>query len=178
MCGRDRVISVTWSCPWSVFIISARMFFTDIPPTWFDVTSEDGHSVPWSSWGPQNSRFFPGTGFSGEGSGLFGVGGSRVIWVYPVAYGNGTLFHLHMTDFNPSAVARSIDNVSSKPTTSSLRYRSDVQVTTYLPFVEMIRDHVCRGSLLNIVLDEEKMAIITKPPIESGWRMQIDIFEP
>ncbi|KAG2141010.1 hypothetical protein DEU56DRAFT_911504 [Suillus clintonianus] len=176
----DRVISVTWASPWSVFIISARIFFMDIPPTWFDVTSEDSHSVPWSSWGPQNSRFFPGKGFSSEGLGFFGIGGSRVIWAYPVAYGIDSMFHLHMTDFNPSVVACNIDNVSSKPTTSPLRYWSDVQVTTYLPYVEAIRDHVCRarGSLLNIVLDEEKIAIITKPPIKSEWRMQVDIFEP
>ncbi|KAG1737975.1 hypothetical protein EDB19DRAFT_2039741 [Suillus lakei] len=173
----DRVISVTWGFPSSVFIISARVFFMDIPPTWFDPTSTDGRSVPWSSWGPQNSRFFPEERFSRGGLRVFGVGGSRVIWAAHVPGQDDSSFQLHMMDFNPSAVARGIGKVISQPMMTCVRSLPDMDVTTYLPFVEVSDDKFYHGCLWEIVLDEEKMAILTLPAIESEWKMQVDVFE-
>ncbi|KAG1729965.1 uncharacterized protein EDB91DRAFT_1227796 [Suillus paluster] len=162
----DRVISVVWSCPSSIFVISARVFFMDIPLAWFDVTSKDGLSVPWSSWGPQNSRCF-----DGEDVLSFGVGGSRVIRAVPFLDRNYSTFRLHMTDFNPSAVARGIGKVVREPTTTALD--SDVPITTYLPFVEAIHDQCLDASLWSIVLDEERMVILTKVTAESVSKISL-----
>ncbi|KAG0701567.1 hypothetical protein DFH29DRAFT_1050175 [Suillus ampliporus] len=46
----DRVIYVQADFPYSMLVIRARILFVDIPPTWFDATSEYGRAVPWSSW--------------------------------------------------------------------------------------------------------------------------------
>ncbi|KAG1729959.1 uncharacterized protein EDB91DRAFT_798765 [Suillus paluster] len=156
----DRVISVMWFSPSSLFVISARIFFMNIPLAWFDATSKDGLSVPWSSWGPQNSRCF-----DGEEVLSFGVGGSRVIRAVPFPDPDDSSFQLHMTDFNPSAVARGIGKVVQEPTTTTLEL--DVPITTYLPFVEVVHDQCLDASLWNIVLDEEKMVILTLPTTES-----------
>ncbi|KAG0701569.1 hypothetical protein DFH29DRAFT_1050180 [Suillus ampliporus] len=148
----DRVISVVTGFPWSILVIHARMFFTDIPPTWFDVTSRDGRTVPWSLWGPRNSRFFPRV------DSPFGVGGSRVVWAVPVSGSSPALgFRLHMTDFNPSAVARGIGKVVRKP--SSINFGN---MTTWLPYVELVNDRVFPDSLDDIILDEEKLLVFTK----------------
>ncbi|KAG1737983.1 hypothetical protein EDB19DRAFT_2025492 [Suillus lakei] len=162
----DRVISVEWHFPSLVFIISARVFFMDIPPTWFDPTSKDGRSVPWSSWGPQNSRFFPEERLHEGGLRMFGVGGSRVVWASHVAGQDDLSFQLYMMDFNPSAVARGIGKVITQPTTSVCSL-PDMPVTTYLPFVEVSDDKFYHGDLLELVLDEEQLAILTFPTIRS-----------
>ncbi|KAG1752472.1 uncharacterized protein EDB91DRAFT_1077859 [Suillus paluster] len=107
-----RVIPVTWPNTSLIFVISARIFY--IPLAWFDATSKDGLSVPWSSWGPQNSRHF-----CGEGMRSLGVGGSRVIRAVPVAGRNDSSFRLPMSDFNPSAMARGIGKVIREPTITS-----------------------------------------------------------
>jgi hypothetical protein len=44
----DQVISVE-SAFHETLVISARIFFMDIPPTWF---AKDRRSIPWLSWGP------------------------------------------------------------------------------------------------------------------------------
>ncbi|KAG0693283.1 hypothetical protein DFH29DRAFT_406880 [Suillus ampliporus] len=172
----DRVISVMWGFPLSAFVISARIFFLDIPPAWFDATSEDRLSVPWSSWGPQNSRYFDEEMLGRNGAPSFGVGGSRVIRAVPTAGPNDSSFRLHMTDFNPSAVARGIGKVVREPTTLS-GHRPDMEVTTYLPFVEVVHDHVFDVSLWNIILDEERMLLLTQPRTESEWKMKADLFD-
>ncbi|KAG1748404.1 uncharacterized protein EDB91DRAFT_878106 [Suillus paluster] len=171
----DRVISVVWAFPSSVFVISARIFFMDIHPTWFDATSKDGRSIPWSSWGPQNSRYFPEEMLGREGLRSLGMGGSRVIWAVPVA-GNDSFSQFHVADFNPSAVARGMGNVVREPTIST-GLKPDIQVTTYLPFVEVVRKCVIHGSLWDIVLDEEGMVVLTRPEIESEWKMQANFFD-
>ena len=133
----------------------------DIPPTWFDATSRDGKSVPWSSWGPQNSRCF-----SQEILG-YGVGGSRVIWAVLVSGSRSDepQFQLHMTDFNPSAVARGIGKVVREPTTLKTpdpMYMQDV--TTYLPYVEMVNDRIFNVRVCSIILNEESMLLFTTEP--------------
>ncbi|KAG1717273.1 hypothetical protein EDB19DRAFT_2033029 [Suillus lakei] len=171
----DRVISVMNSHS-LVFIVSARVFFMDIPPAWFDLTSKDGRSVPWSSWGPQNSRLFSEERFCEGGLRVFGVGGSRIVWAAHVPGEDDSSFQLHMMDFNPSAVARGIGNVITQPTTS-VRSPPDMPVMTYLPFVEVSDDNFYCGDLLEIILDEEQMAILTLPTVQSEWKMQADVFE-
>ncbi|KAG2139861.1 uncharacterized protein EDB93DRAFT_1106056 [Suillus bovinus] len=172
----DRVISVTWADPSSIYIVSARIFFMDVPSTWFDATSEDGRSVKWSSWGPQNSRLVPDERFDMQRRCFFGVGGSRVIWASPVAGRSDSSFQLCMTDFNPSAVARGIGKVIREPTTL-LGLQPDMQVTTYLPFVEVSHDRAFDAPLWDIKLDEETMVMFTRSTIESEWKMQADVFE-
>ncbi|KAG1895795.1 uncharacterized protein F5891DRAFT_1056972 [Suillus fuscotomentosus] len=163
----DRVISVTWADPSSMYIVSAHIFFMDVPSTWFDATSEDGRSVKWSSWGPQNSRLVPDERFGMQRRCFFGVGGSRVIWAGPVADRSDSSFQLYMTDFNPSVVARGIGKVVRGPTTS-VGLPSDMQVSTYLPFVEVSHDEAFDAPLWDIKLDEETMV---------EWKMQADVFE-
>ncbi|KAG0700345.1 hypothetical protein DFH29DRAFT_932677 [Suillus ampliporus] len=157
----DRVISVVWVSPSSAFVISARIFFMDIPPTWFDATSKDGRSVPWSSWGKDCAQL--------------GMGGSRVVWVTPDP-DDASSSQLHMADFNPSAVARGIGNVVRKPTTST-GLHPDTQVTTYLPFVEVVRECDIDGFIWDVVLDEKNMVILTEPAIESEWKMDANFFD-
>jgi hypothetical protein len=150
--------------PRSIFVIHAQLFFMDIPATWFNTTSEDRCDVPWSIWGPQNSRCFPldletRPLHDGIGS-IFGVGGSRVIRLVDT--------RMHMADFNPSAVARGIGNVVRVPTTiptrrPPYRYSFTEDVTTYLPYVEVVNnDRDFDGSLWDIVLDDEKVLIFTR----------------
>ncbi|KAG2040858.1 hypothetical protein BDR03DRAFT_68403 [Suillus americanus] len=163
----DRVILVTWACS-SICIISARVFFMDIPSTWFDATSEDGRVVTWSSWGPQNSRLLHEERFGMERPYFFRVGGSRVVWAGSVAGEPDSSFQLHMADFNPSAVARGIGKVIREPTISgSVGLWSDAPVKTYLPFVEVSHDRFFNALLWDITLDEETMVLFTQPTIES-----------
>ncbi|OAX40600.1 hypothetical protein K503DRAFT_597169 [Rhizopogon vinicolor AM-OR11-026] len=152
----DRVICLRVHSPKSIFVISARLFFMDLPPTWFDAASTHGVAIPWLSWGPQNSRCF-----LQKSSPLFGVGGSRVI--RPVLHDSS--LRMHMTDFNPSAVARGIGKVVQDPTTLlASRYGFTQDVTTYLPYVEVVNnDRDFDFSLRRIILDEEKILIFTLP---------------
>ncbi|KAG1873953.1 hypothetical protein F4604DRAFT_1766107 [Suillus subluteus] len=172
----DRVISVTSVFVSSICIISSHIFFMDIPSTWFDLTSQDGRLVTWSSWGPQNCRLLPKERFCSEF--FFGVGGSRVIWASPIAGRTDSLLRLHMADFNPSAVARGIGKVIREPTISApVPLWPDTQVTTYLPFVEVSYDRTFNTPVWDITLDEETMVVFTRRMIESGWKMQANVFE-
>jgi hypothetical protein len=167
----DRVISVRTATPGTSFIISARIFFMDTPPAWFDATSEDGRTVPWSSWGPQNSRGFLEEPITITPSPFrLAVGGSRVI--HAGIYHSSVI--LRMYDFNPSAVARGIGEVVRKPTTfpSSIHgFKQDV--TTCLPYVKVVNyDRRFTESFDSVVLDEEKVLIFNianvslSPPVE------------
>ncbi|KAG1873940.1 hypothetical protein F4604DRAFT_1766045 [Suillus subluteus] len=155
----DRVISVTWACS-SICIISAHIFFMDIPSTWFDAMSQDGRLVTWSSWGPQNSCLFQEERFGMEMLYFFGVGGSRVIWAGAVVGGTDLSFQLHMPDFNPLAMVRGISKVIREPAISGLvGLWSDTPVETYLPYME------------------ETMVLFTESMVESEWKMQANVFE-
>ncbi|KAG1837101.1 hypothetical protein DFJ58DRAFT_734544 [Suillus subalutaceus] len=159
-----------------ICIISARIFFMDIPSTWFDPTSQDGRLVTWSSWGPQNCRLLPKETLCSEF--FFGVGGSRVIWASPVAGRTDSLLRLHMADFNPSAVARGIGKVIREPTISTtVPLWPDTQVTTYLPLVEVAYDRTFNTPVWDITLDEETMVVFTQRMVKSGWKMQANVFE-
>ncbi|KAG1741854.1 uncharacterized protein EDB91DRAFT_317384 [Suillus paluster] len=92
---------------------SARLLFMNIPPSQFN---KDGLTVPWISWGPQNSRYFRGTRISG-------VGGSPVVWV-DHRKDPDTHSSVHMMDFKPSTMARGIGK--------------DMPVATYLHYVEVV----------------------------------------
>jgi len=143
----DRIICVTGNLDW-MFVITARLFFMDIPPTWFNtITEEDGLTVPWLSWGPHNTRFFrlPDTS-------IFEVGGSRAIWA------DGP--EVRMQDFNPSTVACGIGKVVRKSTSFPLpqiKFEQYLRVTTYLPYVEVVSDHTLQTS--NVMLDEEMVVM-------------------
>ncbi|OAX31340.1 hypothetical protein K503DRAFT_806139 [Rhizopogon vinicolor AM-OR11-026] len=142
----------------------------DIPPSWFDATLEDKLAVPWSSWGPHNSRCFPLV--SGWSRGVIGVGGSRVTWLV------GT--RMHMADFNPSAVARAVGKVVREPMVIPTRLMNNFteDVTTYLPYVEVVNnDREFDGTLWNIILDEEKMLIFTREIVASGPVMDVEIID-
>ncbi|KAG2142969.1 hypothetical protein DEU56DRAFT_900305 [Suillus clintonianus] len=173
----DQVIYMVFGPPSSAIIISARICFMDIPPAWFDVASEDGRSVPWSSWGPQNSRYFSEDMFNSQvlPARTLGVGGSRVIRAVPVAGRSDSPFRLHMMDFNPSAVARGIGKVVRKPT-SSMGLQQDMQVRTYLPFVEVVHDQVFDGSPWSIAVNEEVVVVITELKMKSERKLQAKIF--
>jgi hypothetical protein len=69
-----------------------------------------------------------------------------------------------MTDFNPSAVARGIGKVVRELTTfPETTYHFTQDVTTYLPYVEVINnDRPFDISLEGIVLDEEKILVFTR----------------
>jgi len=156
----DRVISVVTTSSVNL-IISARIFFMDIPPTWFNREYEDGRCIRWQTWGPQNSRCFTQKAFT------YGVGGFRVVWAVPVP-GSATqnLFQLHMTDFNPAAVARGVGRVVREPTICKpSRYLPDHIVTTSLPYLEVVNDHIFdakKMELYNIMVDEEKVSIFSR----------------
>ena len=151
----DRVISVVTSDKTNL-IISARIFFMDIPSTWFDATSVDGRSVPWLLWGPQYSRSFPRKTLA------FGIGGSRVIWAVPIPNSKtDKLFRLHMTDFNPITVARGIGKVFRGPTLFKSS-RGSPTVTTCLPYVEVVNQRIFKASVCKIVLNEDKLVVYTK----------------
>ncbi|KAG2032729.1 hypothetical protein BDR03DRAFT_741236 [Suillus americanus] len=135
-----------------MFVISARLFFMDIPPEWFnhDAAPEVcGLVVPWVSWGPPNSRCFriPNTE-------VFEVGGSRVISVVQRNHES----EVHMVDFNPFAVARGIGKVVREHSFSKLRDRlGEYPVTTYLPYVEVVSDRAVEP--YDVVLDEEMVVM-------------------
>ena len=83
---------------------------------------------------------------------------------------------MHMLDFNPSAVMRGIGNVVREPTTipaSESGFMEDV--TTYLPYVDVVKDN-CYISLdvdTVVIIDEERMLVFyiheivsVFPPVE------------
>ncbi|OJA17970.1 hypothetical protein AZE42_13375 [Rhizopogon vesiculosus] len=143
----------------------------DIPPSWFDATSEDELAVPWSSWGPHNSRCFPlDSDYTPRA--VIGVGGSRVIQLV------GT--RMHMADFNPSVVARGVGKVVREPTTipTGSMYSFTEDVTTYLPYVEVVNNDREFGSTLwDIILDEEKVLIFTREIVANGPVMDVEIID-
>jgi hypothetical protein len=68
-----------------------------------------------------------------------------------------------MTDFNPSAVARGIGKVVREPTTFPTSIYSFLQdVTTFLPYVEVVNNDRDFSSLWDIILDEERVLIFTQ----------------
>ncbi|OAX36066.1 hypothetical protein K503DRAFT_867825 [Rhizopogon vinicolor AM-OR11-026] len=159
--------------PLAIFVIHARLFFMDIPLTWFDTTSKDGRAIPWSAWGPQSSRCFPQVldmPFLSSVDYGFGVGGSRIMRV--------VVDRMHMTDFNPSAVARGIGKVVREPTTFPTSMYSFTQdVTTYLPYMEVVNnDRNFTGFLEDIILDEEKVVIFIQD-YEDDQVMDVEIID-
>ena len=168
----DRVICCMSYSPMSIFVISARLFCMDIPPTWFDRNSYDGLAVPWSSWGPQNSRCFL------QHSNLpFGVGGSRII---RTVVDDGPWVRMHMTDFNPSAVARGIGKVVREPTTFPVSMSSFTEdVTTYLPYVEVVNDRRFPRLIDRVILDEERVLMFTSTRVGTtvGALSAVDIMK-
>ncbi|OAX31178.1 hypothetical protein K503DRAFT_870733 [Rhizopogon vinicolor AM-OR11-026] len=167
----DRVICVKISRPWSIFVIRAQLFFMDIPPSWFDAASEDKLVVPWSSWGPHNSRYLP-LDRDRSSQAVSGVGGSRIMRLV------GT--RMHMADFNPSAVARGVGKIVREPTTIPTRSMNSFteDVTTHLPYVEVVNnDREFDGTLWDVILDEEKVLIITLANVANEQAMGVEIIE-
>ncbi|KAG1818665.1 uncharacterized protein BJ212DRAFT_1497621 [Suillus subaureus] len=149
----DRVLCLSNRGPGPLFVITARLFFMNIPPSWFDATSEDGLSVPWSSWGPQNSRCFSGS--------LHGAGGSRVVSFAKLNnYNDQDPVLLRMMDFNTSAVARGIGKVVREATTYHSFNKDEMSVTTYLPYIEAISSCILHNNALSFALDEEQVALL------------------
>ncbi|OJA18339.1 hypothetical protein AZE42_06206 [Rhizopogon vesiculosus] len=166
----DRIICVMTSRPWSIFVIRAQLFFMDIPSSWFDAISEDELVVPWSSWGPHNSRCFP-LDRDRSSQAVSGVGGFRIIQLI------GT--RMHMADFNPSAVARGVGKIVREPTTIPIGSMNSFteDVTTYLPYVEVVNNDHEFGTLWDIILDEDKMLIITPANVASEQAIDVEIIE-
>ncbi|KAG0700087.1 hypothetical protein DFH29DRAFT_651373 [Suillus ampliporus] len=167
----DRVICVT--DPFCrTFIITARVFFS-IPPSWFGATSEDGRTIPWSLWGPQNSRGFQDT----TPRSVLGVGGSRVIWVVPKGPDDQSL--VHVMDFNPSAVARGFGKVVREATTinTPLSPHSNpeqyIEATTYLPYVEVVGDRILNYCPSNVTVDEEQVLLFEAEDATGGRGVEI-----
>ncbi|KAG1734740.1 uncharacterized protein EDB91DRAFT_1250857 [Suillus paluster] len=129
------------------YVISARLFFMDIPATWFDATSDVERVVPWLLWGPQNSRCFDSSRLDFQ----FGVGRTRVVRSVPLQ--DLDEFWVHMNDFNPSAVARGIGKVVREPTVPA-GFRE--HVVTYLHYVEVVNLRIC-PRFVRITLDEERL---------------------
>jgi len=166
----DRVICLETYYPRSIFVISARPFFMDIPSKWFDATSVYGLTIPWSSWGPQNSRCFLQSVDSRFSP--FGVGGSRVVWSVI-----GQSWRMNMTDFNPSAVARGVGKVVREPTTiPASMYGFTQDVTTYLPYTEAVDNHARPFCLYGVLVDEERILILTRANTsDSEWMVGVEI---
>ncbi|KAG2344394.1 hypothetical protein BDR05DRAFT_989245 [Suillus weaverae] len=138
-------------------VITARLFFVNIPPLWFDATSEDGLSVPWSPWGPQNGRCFPGRR-------ICGAEGSHVVLFAPVGpYNDQDPVPVRMMDFNPSAVARGIGKVVREATTYHRFHRDAMSVTTYLPYVEVVSSCILHVRPLAFASEEEQVALLEQP---------------
>ncbi|KAG2360656.1 hypothetical protein BDR07DRAFT_1610643 [Suillus spraguei] len=148
----DRVLCLSDWSGGPLIVITARLFFMNIPPSWFDATSEDGLSIPWLSWGPQNSRCFPAK--------MCKAGGSRVVSFTPwCRYNDQEPVLVQMMDFNPSAVARGIGKVVREP-------------TTYHPFR---KSHICilHCRPVTLALDEEQVAMLELPNDLKGGRVEI-----
>ncbi|KAG2068463.1 hypothetical protein BDR04DRAFT_1232783 [Suillus decipiens] len=162
----DRVLCLSDRGWGPLIVITARLFFMNIPPSWFDATSEDGLSIPWLSWGPQNTRYFTGTNW--------GVGGSRVVSFTHRSHNNDQEPVLvQMTDFNPSAVARGIGKVVREATTYYPFHKDFTPVTTYLPYVEVVSSCILHSRPVTLVLDEEQVAILEQPDDLKGGRVEI-----
>ncbi|KAG1841913.1 hypothetical protein DFJ58DRAFT_856105 [Suillus subalutaceus] len=163
----DRVLCLSSPGSDPLIVITARLFFMNIPSSWFDATSGDGLSVPWSSWGPQNSRLFSGR--------IRGAGGSRVISFARQDYydDEDPTILVQMMDFNPSAVARGIGKVVREATTYHPFHKDDMSVTTYLPYVEVVSSRVLHDRPLAFALDEEQVALLEQSDDLLGARVKI-----
>jgi hypothetical protein len=77
-------------------------------------------------------------------------------------------FQMHMTDFNPSAVARGVGKVVREPTIIPSGNGFTQDVTTYLPCMEVINDYWYPFVLHGILVDEEEVLIFTRADASVG----------
>ncbi|OAX37848.1 hypothetical protein K503DRAFT_207476 [Rhizopogon vinicolor AM-OR11-026] len=146
---------------YSFLIISARIFFIDVPQTWFSATSQNGRFVPWSSWGPQHSRSVEVPRQIKK----IRVGGSCVVWAVLVP-GSSVKFQAYMADSSPSAVAGGVGKVVRGPTIFEARSARHWETgSTYLPYVEVVNNCVFDDYVHDIILDEEMMLIFSNTDV-------------
>ncbi|KAG1848962.1 hypothetical protein DFJ58DRAFT_746739 [Suillus subalutaceus] len=94
-----RLLSLVTRYPDLHFVISTRIFFE---PDFVD--SEGPATIPWESWGPENTRAFPH-----QFSCKLAVSGSRALYAFAAAgvqIDDSTEYRLHLMDFSPLAVKR------------------------------------------------------------------------
>jgi hypothetical protein len=94
----NRLLCLVVSLHDLVFVISTRIFF--------DVDLFEGmtEAIPWTIWGPSNSR-----AFEHHWGGKIDVSGNRVVHSFPAGGMTDTRdpeFKLYMMDFSPSTVER------------------------------------------------------------------------
>jgi hypothetical protein len=88
--------------------------------------------------------------------------------VWSVAGDSWDQFRMHMTDFNPSAVARGVGKVVREPTLIPSGNGFTQDVMTYLPYMEVVNDYRYPFVLHGILVDEERILILTQADTSVG----------
>ncbi|KAG2134474.1 hypothetical protein DEU56DRAFT_756910 [Suillus clintonianus] len=138
-----------------VFVISTRVFH-DLD----ELAVVDLKPIPWTRWGPSNTRIFERTWAS-----KVQLCGNRVFRAIPVdTLDSGPSgYRLHMMDFSPLAVTnrRGLGRVVKESSTtdiSELSGRPEESLTTSLPYVEVVSDRVFDACYLNdIWIDNDRI---------------------
>ncbi|KAG1851970.1 hypothetical protein F4604DRAFT_1303676 [Suillus subluteus] len=153
---KHRLLSLVSHSSHLVFVISTRVFFDDF------IDSEGMlATIPWTCWGPPNSRiflhYFPCR---------LGVSGNRALYAFPAAGATkdghpvSSGYRLHLMDFSPSAVRRhqpGLGRLVNEPSTVE-NCQSGEYLTTFLPYVEVASDRTfSHGEFVEIWLDKDKI---------------------
>ncbi|EGN99574.1 hypothetical protein SERLA73DRAFT_72385 [Serpula lacrymans var. lacrymans S7.3] len=163
--SQERTCAITFG---HIFFIDMRIFFSS-SGVYSTQPNAFGASIrPWASWGPQNSRCF-------LSDWRFGVFGSKTVSVYRVGYSPAS-FRLRLREFNPyllqqnNSGARSRGWVVTTPSTISAGNAFTEDVTTYLPYREVIGEvehRVNLDELSEILVDDLRVVIIRVSYYES-----------
>jgi hypothetical protein len=187
----NRLLGLVVSLHDLVFVISTRIFF-DI-----DLFEGMTEAIPWTLWGPSNSR-----AFEHHWGGKIDVSGNRVVHSFPAGGMTDTRdpeFKLYMMNFSPSTVERphGLGRVITEPSTTTIKIitRDDrdeeLTLTTSLPYVRVASDRKFGPNELvdiwveknRIYLHKEKTHPYTVGPSRSSEKsstlifIQVDDFE-
>ncbi|KAG1751113.1 hypothetical protein EDB19DRAFT_1274362 [Suillus lakei] len=149
------ILSLDSSRATFVFIISTRIFFD---PGFSEGLATE---IPWTDWGPSNSR-----AFRKPFQYRLGVSGNRVLTMEEDGSPHAPEFRFHVMDFSPLAVerrqglGRAVKEPSTIEITDSLESPNSMEkmtLTTNLPYVEVVLDRTFSDPFDRMWIDMDKI---------------------
>ncbi|KIJ62114.1 hypothetical protein HYDPIDRAFT_30666 [Hydnomerulius pinastri MD-312] len=153
---KHQLIAVEFTYPASILLIILSNALISPPPK--STLQHGGQSVPipWTVWGPANSR-----AFVHWPSCQFGMSGTRVVQLVRAAP-EPFIYNLHLADFSPASVSRAQTNGKAivKPTIIPLQPGSEDMMVTSLPYADVTSEVLYDDDLINIMMDEDHLLLL------------------